>query len=70
MIICHQVGLRFHWMNAPNVVSQQAFRDYPDKRAEQSALFWCGNGLNWKRGRDVILDNTRYTLQHLRGLDG
>ena len=70
MDYCHQIGLRFNWFNAPNLVSQQAFWDNPDKRADSSVLFWYGNSLNWKRGKDVILANAKYTFEHFQGLDG
>jgi len=70
MDYCHQIGLRFNWFNAPNLVSQQAFWDNPDKRADSSVLFWYGNSLNWERGKDVILANAKYTFQHFQGLDG
>jgi len=70
MDYCHQIGLRFNWFNSPNAVSQQAFWDNPELRANQSILFWYGNALNWKRGKDVILANEKYTLQHFQALDG
>jgi len=70
MDYCHQIGLRFNWFNAPNLVSQQAFWDNPDKRADSSVLFWYGNSLNWKRGKDVILANAKYTFEHFQGMDG
>ncbi len=70
MAYCHQVGLKFNWFISPNLVTEQAFWDNPDKRAVQEAGSWFGNGLNWSTGKDVILENQRYTFEHFRGLDG
>ena len=70
MDYCHQVGMKFDWFISPNLVTEQAFWDNPDKRANQEAGTWFGNGLNWSKGKDLILKNQRYTLEYFRGLDG
>jgi len=70
MDYCHQVGMKFNWFMSPNLVPEQCFWDNPDKRAVQEAGTWYGNGLNWRRGKDLILKNQKYTLEYFRGLDG
>ncbi len=35
MDYCHQVGIKFNWFISPNLVTEQAFWDNPDKRAIQ-----------------------------------
>ena len=67
MDYCHQVGMRFDWFISPNLVTEQAFWDNPDKRANQEAGTWFGNGLNWTKGKDLILKNQRYTLEYFGG---
>ena len=70
MEYCHQVGMKFNWFISPNLVTEQCFWDNPDKRAVQEAGAWYGNGLNWSKGKDLILKNQKYTLEYFRGLDG
>jgi len=70
MDYCHQVGLKFNWYMNPNLVTQQAFWDNPDKRASQAEGGWYGNGLSWFKGKDLILKIQRHTLEYFHGLDG
>jgi hypothetical protein len=69
MDYCHQVGMQFNWFIAPNLVTEQCFWDNPDKRAVQESGAWYGNGLNWSKGKELILKNQKYTLEFFRGLD-
>ena len=70
MDYCHQVGIKFHWYMNPNLVTQQAFWDNPDKRAIQDEGAWYGNGLNWSKGKDLILQDQKYTMEYFREMDG
>ena len=71
MDYCHQVGMKFNWYISSNQVAEQTFWDNPDKRADQDAgAAWYGNGLNWNKGKDVILKGQRYALEFFRGMDG
>jgi hypothetical protein len=70
MDYCHQVGVKFNWYINPNLVTQQAFWDNPDKRAVQDEAGWNSSGLNWSKGKDLILKNQRYALEYFRGMDG
>jgi hypothetical protein len=70
MDYCHQVGMKFNWYISPNLVTQQAFWDNPDKRAIQDEGAWYGNGLNWGKGKDLILQDEKYTLEYFREMDG
>ncbi len=69
MEYCHQVGMKFDWFISPNLVTEQAFWDNPDKRAFQEPGTWYGNGLSWRKAKDLILQNQKYTLEYFRGLD-
>jgi hypothetical protein len=69
MDYCHQVGLRFDWLVAPNLVTEQCFWDNPDKRAAQEAGGYYGDGLSWSKGKDLILKNHRYAFEFFRGMD-
>jgi hypothetical protein len=66
----HQVGLKFNWYISVNQVPEQVFWDNPEKRAIQEPTFWYGNGLNWSKGKDLILKTQKYSLEYFRGLDG
>ena len=70
MDYCHEVGIKFNWFIAPNLVPQEAFWRNPDERAIQEAGAWYGCGLIWGKAKDKILDIQKYTLEHFRGLDG
>lgn len=69
MDYCHQIGIKFNWFMPPNMVTEEAFWDNPDKRADQEAAYWYGNGLNWEKGKNVILENQRYTMEYFKELD-
>ncbi len=68
MDYCHQVGMKFNWMMAPNGVTEQCFWDNPDKRTVVDNAWW-GSALIWNKSQDLILKNNRQTLEHFRGLD-
>ena len=68
MEYCHQVGMKFNWMMAPNMVTEQCFWDNPDKRTVADNAWW-GNALIWAKAKDLILKNNTYTLEHFRGMD-
>jgi hypothetical protein len=70
MDYCHQVGIKFNWYINPNLVTQQAFWDNPEKQAVQDQAGWNSSGLNWSQGKDLILKNQRYALEYFRGMDG
>ena len=36
MHYCHQVGIKFNWYINPNLVTQQAYWDNPDLRADRT----------------------------------
>jgi len=69
MDYCHQVGMKFNWFIAPNLVTEQAFWDNPDMRASQEAGNWYGNGLDWRKAKDLILENQRYTFEYFSDMD-
>jgi len=69
MDYCHQVGLKFNWMMAPNMVPEQCFWDNPDKRTVADNAWW-GSALIWSKAKDLILKNNRFMLEYFRGLDG
>ncbi|MBZ5607685.1 MAG: glycoside hydrolase family 20 zincin-like fold domain-containing protein [Acidobacteriia bacterium] len=70
MDYCHQVGMKFNWFIFPNLVTEQAFWDNPDKRPEMKGGAWHGSMLSWAKAKDIILKNQKYTLEFFRGLDG
>lgn len=70
MDYCHQMGIKFNWYINPNLVTQQAFWDNPDKRASQEIGAWYGNGLNWSTGKELILKNQKYAFELFREMDG
>jgi len=70
MEYCHQIGMKFNWLTCPNIVPQQAFWENPDLRVEhQEAGGYYGCGLIWDKGKDLILEASRYTFEFFRGLD-
>ena len=69
MTYCHQIGMKFNWFSAPNLVTQQAFWDNPDKRAYQEPGAWFGNGLDWRSAKDLILSNQKYGLGEFAAMD-
>jgi len=68
MEYCHQVGMRFNWLMAPNMVTEQAFWDNPDKRTVSDNAWW-GSALIWGKAKDLILKDNKYMLEYFRGLD-
>lgn len=70
MDYCHQVGMRFNWFTAPNIVCEQAFWDNPDLRADSAKANWYGNSLVWSKAKELILENQRFGLEFFAGLDG
>ncbi len=69
MDYCHQIGMKFDWFMMPNLVPEQAFWDNPDKRYINEHGAWYGNGLDWKKGKDLILRTQKYTMEYFRDLD-
>ena len=69
MDYCHQLGMKFDWFMMPYLVPEQAFWDNPDKRYINPHGAWYGNGLDWSKGKDIILKSQRYTLSYFRGMD-
>jgi len=69
MDYCHQLGMKFDWFMMPNLVPEQAFWDNPDKRYINPHGGWYGNGLDWTKGKDIILKSQRYTLSYFRDMD-
>lgn len=70
MDYCHQLGMRFNWFTAPNIVCEQAFWENPDLRADSAKANWYGNSLIWSKAKDLILENQRHGLEFFAGLDG
>ncbi len=68
MDYCHQVGMKFNWMMAPNMVTEQAFWENPDKQTQASNAWW-GSALAWNKGKDLILRDNAFMLKYFRGLD-
>jgi hypothetical protein len=68
MDYCHQVGMKFNWFMFPNMVTEQAFWDNPDKRIVRHGAWW-GSALNWSKAKDLILRDNKYMLEYYRGLD-
>jgi hypothetical protein len=69
MIYCHQIGMKFNWFGAPNSVTQDAFWEHPDKRANSEPGAWFGNSLDWRSAKDVILYNQKHSLQEFAAMD-
>lgn len=69
MDYCHQIGMKFDWFISPNLTPEQAFWDNPDKRYINEHGAWYGNGLDWNKGKDLILKTQKYTMQYFRDLD-
>ena len=69
MDYCHQIGMKFDWFMMPNLVPEQAFWDNPDKRYINEHGAWYGNGLDWNKGKDIILRTQKYTMEYFRDLD-
>jgi hypothetical protein len=69
MDYCHQIGMKFDWFMMPNLVPEQAFWDNPDKRYINEHGAWYGNGLDWNKGKDLILKTQKYTMEYFRDLD-
>jgi hypothetical protein len=69
MDYCHQIGMKFDWFISPNLTPEQAFWDNPDKRYINEHGAWYGNGLDWTKGKDLIMDTEKYTMRYFRDLD-
>jgi hypothetical protein len=69
MDYCHQIGMKFDWFMMPNLVPEQAFWDDPDGRYINENGAWYGNGLDWTKGKDIIVDTQKYTMGYFRDLD-
>jgi len=65
----HQIGMKFDWFMMPNLVPEQAFWDNPDKRYINEHGAWYGNGLDWNKGKDLILKTQKYTMEYFHDLD-
>jgi hypothetical protein len=68
MDYCHEIGMQFDWFMMPVLVPEQAFWDNPDKRFLNEGA-WYGNGLDWQKGKDLILKTQKYTLSYFKNLD-
>lgn len=68
MDYCHQVGMKFNWMMAPNMVTEQAFWENPDKQTLANNAWW-GSALTWNKAKDLILRDNAFMLKYFRGLD-
>ena len=60
--------VKFDWMMAPNMVTEQCFWNSPDKRTTANNAWWV-NALIWAKAKDLILKNNTYTLEHFREMD-
>jgi len=69
MDYCHQIGMKFDWFISPNLTPEEAFWDNPDKRYINEHGAWYGNGLDWTKGKDLIVDTQKYTMGYFRELD-
>ena len=65
MDYCHQIGMKFDWFISPNLTPEEAFWDNPDKRYINEHGAWYGNGLDWTKGKDLIVDTQKYTMGYL-----
>ena len=61
----HQIGMKFDWFISPNLTPEEAFWDNPDKRCINGHGAWYGNGLDWTKGKDLIVDTQKYTMGYL-----
>jgi len=68
MDYCHQVGMKFDWMMAPNMVTEQCFWDNPDLQTKANNAWW-GSALAWHKAKDLILRDNAFMLKYFRGLD-
>lgn len=68
MDYCHEIGMQFDWFMMPVLVPEQAFWDNPDKRFLNEGA-WYGNGLDWQKGRELILKTQKYTMSYFKDLD-
>jgi len=69
MDYCHRIGMQFDWFMQPNLVPEQMFWDHPDKRYVNNNGAWYGNGLDWSKGKDLILGTQKYTMSYFKDLD-